>query len=302
MNKLFLTILIAAVAPALPFAENTGTTVAAETTETSEASAVQPVKISVADAQFTRPLISKWIAEYKKVNPDFNAEVVVASAQTEAVVTIVPQFSVDRKVVGRFFILPIVNADNDILADKKVQKGLNGKLQREIFVQKNIDEYLDNREKKSLPGTVYSLAGKHAAVTTLLANSLNVAANEIKGKKILGKEENALSVVRKQKDAISVNVASLVYDEATRRPVSGITVLPTDLNGDGKVSEEERSAFTTLDSLTSYLSASAGNTLPSGSIRIDSSDGQLEQFMAWVENEGQQYLKDYGYLPVAKTK
>ena len=257
----------------------------------------QTIKINIGDAQFTKPLLERWISEYHKVNPDFNAEL-VAQSGGENTVSVSSRYSNDRNLVGRYFVLPIANANGDILNEKKVQKGLTESVKKEIFVKKDIDEYLDSRDKKKLPGTVYALTGRHGSTTEIFANSLNVSATEITGRKILGREENGISLVQKQKDAVSLNVANLIYDRSTRKPVTGLAVLPIDLDGDGKVSDDERTALDNIDSLTDYLKNSSIRNVAAGYIKINTSNSSLNAFISWVETEGQNYLKEYGYLPV----
>lgn len=121
-------------------------------------------------------MIEKLVSEYQKIEPGFNAQFVDGSKASDATVSISDQSGGNAYTVARFFLLPIANAEAQILRDKKVQKGMNQKLAHEIFVERSIDEQLDNPAKKSLPSTVYALSGKYSASTALLAKSLNVEA------------------------------------------------------------------------------------------------------------------------------
>lgn len=255
----------------------------------------QTVRINVDGASFTKPLIEKLVSEYQKIEPGFNAQFVDGSKASDATVSISDQSGGNAYTVARFFLLPIANAEAQILRDKKVQKGMNQKLAHEIFVERSIDEQLDNPAKKSLPSTVYALSGKYSASTALLAKSLNVEEKNIRGKKILGREENVLSVVRKRADAIAVNVASLVYDSLTRKPVSGVAVLPVDLDGNNKVTAEEREALGNIDQLTAYLDSSA-NALPTGDVSIETGNPHIVRFVQWASGSGQHHVAGYGYL------
>lgn len=256
----------------------------------------QTVKISIADAQFTKPLIEKLVGEYHKANPSFNAEIVSTAEGSLADVSITDSESNDQSVVARYVLLPVANVNSALLTDKKFQKGLNSKLAKELFVQKSVEEQIDNPDAKKLPATVYALSGSRSVTTNLLARSLNVTAKDIAGKKILGKEENAIAVVQKREDAVSVSIPSLIYDSSSRKPVDGLTVLPVDLDGNDKVTDAERAAVADIDALTAYIASSANSSLPVGDIRISTDNKYVQKFVSWVATQGQDYLKEFGYL------
>ena len=196
-------------------------------------SLAQNLQINVSDAQFTRQMMERLIKEYNKVNPEFTATVVDTREKADASVSLSGQDEVNS--IGRFAILPIANSENELLHNKKVVKGLSNKLMHQIFVERDLLEELDDEEdgEKQLPGTVYSLTGSHAITTTLVARDLSITPNRVKGKKILGSEENLISAVKSHQDAIAFNVASLAYDSNTHQPIEGLTVLATDLDGTG---------------------------------------------------------------------
>ena len=152
-----------------------------------------------------------------------------------------------------------------------------------------------------MPGTVYSLTGSHAITTTLVARDLSITPNRVKGKKILGSEENLISAVRSHQDAIAFNVASLAYDSNTYQPVEGLTVLATDLDGNGRISDEERSVISSLDKLTDYLDKLPHTGLPIGNISIKTDNQELRRFVDWASTEGQGYLSPYGFLKANKA-
>lgn len=257
----------------------------------------QNVKINISNAQFTRPLIEALATEYAKQNPSFTAEFTTAGEAGDATVDLGDGQLVDRNVVARFLVLPIANANSPVLTEKRVQKGINQKTGKQLFVQPTTDELIDGEAAKPLPGTVYTLTGKHATTTQLLARSLNADPKNLRGKKILGKEENGITVVKTKADAVSVNVANLIFDPATRRPVDGITVLPVDLDGNNRVSDEERAATSNLDALTTYLASVARPAVPVGNVSITTTNAEAEKFVSWIETDGQSYLNRLGYLP-----
>lgn len=259
-------------------------------------SQAQTIQININDAQFTRQMMERLITEYHKVNPNFSATIVKTREQADAAVSLSEQDNANS--IGRFALLPIANSDNELLQHKKVAKGLNNKLKQQIFVERDLLDALDDEEDdvKQLPGTVYSLTGSHAITTNIVAKELSVTPNRVKGKKILGSEENLISAVKSHQDAIAFNVASLVYDANTRQPVNGLTILPTDLDGNGRISDEERSAIGNIDKLTAFLDKLPHTSLPTGSINITTSNQEVRRFAEWVSAEGQDYLEAYGFL------
>ena len=264
-------------------------------------SLAQNLQINVSDAQFTRQMMERLIKEYNKVNPEFTATVVDTHEKADASVSLSGQDDVNS--IGRFAILPIANSENELLRNKKVVKGLSNKLKHQIFVERDLLEELDAEEEgeKQLPGTVYSLTGSHAITTTLVARDLSITPNRVKGKKILGSEENLISAVRSHQDAIAFNVASLAYDSNTYQPVEGLTVLATDLDGNGRISDEERSVISSLDKLTDYLDKLPHTGLPIGNISIKTDNQELRRFVDWASTEGQGYLSPYGFLKANKA-
>lgn len=256
----------------------------------------QQLRINVRDAYFTHTLIEKLADEYNQRNPDVRIAAVTTGDSDGRILLDGDEVSS----IGRFVVLPIANSENEILQNKKVQKGLNSKLERQIFVLQSYLEALDAEDsgEKALPGTVYSLAGSKAVTTTLFAKRLNVRQNQIKGKKIFGKEENAIMAVRQHKDAISFNVANLIYNLDDGKIGQGLSVFNVDLDGNGKISDEERQAVSNLHRLTAYLEQSENGALPTGNISIETSNSKLQQFVKWVRQEGQDYLHGQGFLKV----
>lgn len=263
----------------------------------------QHFRINISEAHFTMPIMEKWVEEYHKVDPTFEVEFVSQRGESaDVLVSIGNQQpgTASHTAVARYLILPIANASNDIIQNKKVQKGLTPQLAKEIFIEKDLDELLDEDPAQNrLPGTVYTLTGSKATTTQLFAESLSSTPSRLKGKKVLGREENVLTAVQNHADAVSFNVANLIYDLQSRQPVEGLYVFAVDLNNNGKISEEERLATHDLDALTAFLENSPSTTVPTGEVNIILNDGtadKLNDFVQWIVREGQHYAAEYGYL------
>ena len=112
----------------------------------------------------------------------------------------------------------------------------------------------------------------------------------------MGREENLLDVVRNTVDAVSYNVASLIYDAESRQPVNGVAVLAVDLDGNGKISDEERDAVGNLDALTAFFASHPTSDAPVGTIDINTENAELRNFVSWTRTEGQSILAHFGLL------
>ncbi len=262
-------------------------------------------RINVSDAHFTMPIIEKWIEEYRQIDPTLEIEIVSQrGAAADALVSIgeLPAVGHPHTSVARYLILPIANAQGEILHDKKVQKGLTSRLAKEIFIEKELDELLDEESSaQPLPATVYTLTGSRATTTQLFAESLSTTPSRMKGKKVLGREENVLTAVKTHQDAVSFNVANLIYDLQSRKPVDGLYVFAVDLDNNGKISDDERQAAHNLDLLTALVENTPSTAVATGDVNIVLSNpgaGKLNDFINWVARDGQHYAAEYGYLKV----
>nr|WP_320039321.1 hypothetical protein [uncultured Bacteroides sp.] len=268
----------------------------------------QNFQINISDAKFTRPLIEKWVTEYKKVVPSFSAEIVNSPnnanspvLQIEASGELSKNNSENVVKVGRYVLLPIANVKNPVLSNKKFKRGFNEKQLKELFVQKNLFEENEEEDSdKKLKYTVYSRTGHSAETTNLFAHFLNVNPNMFKGKRILGEDTHVLAAVLKDVEAVSFNTPGLIYDINKRLPLDGLAVLPVDLNNDGKVEDSERKTLANLDALTSFLENSKNSLLPTNDVNIiyhrQNSSLELNNFISWIESEGQKFVNEYGFL------
>lgn len=267
----------------------------------SMAAQAQKVRIGVKDASFAKNLMESLATEYNKSNSETQVEIVNTS-DADATIQINDNA---LGTVAKFAVLPIANSENELLANKKLRKGINEKLGKQIFVQPTYDETLDAEEdgvnEKELPGTVYSLSGSKAYITKLFAQNWHTTPNQLKGKKVVGREENILSVVKQTPDAISFNVANLIYDLNNRQPQQGISVLSIDLDGNGKVSDEEKAALANIDALSSYLNRTSKPGVAVGNIVLSSDNQKVRDFVAWAQAKGQDIVAKQGFLKVHGT-
>jgi phosphate transport system substrate-binding protein len=110
--------------------------------------------------------------------------------------------------------------------------------------------------------------------------------------------------VRQDPLGVGYNNLNFAYDPGTGKPVSGLQVIPLDLNENGQIDPEE--SF--YDSKTTLMKAIAEGSYPSPPSRAlnlvtrGKPDGLLKTFVEWVLSDGQQYLEEVGYIQLPQEQ
>ncbi|MDZ7607075.1 MAG: hypothetical protein U5K79_16135 [Cyclobacteriaceae bacterium] len=108
--------------------------------------------------------------------------------------------------------------------------------------------------------------------------------------------------------AVSFLPLSLIYNLADKTPVAGITVLPVDLNGNGRVGDDEK-FYGSLENVIKRLEETASkdiNNLPieylNLSVDKNSPNPLAVEFLTWVLQNEESSLHKFGYLSPAIDK
>lgn len=258
--------------------------------------AAQSLNVDISGAEFLRPLVEQWIENYKAVHAGFEASITIDGKTASDIKLDVTAEKGGGEVVGRYYMLPIAHAGSTLLSHKSLRHGVNRRVARELFVEHDLLEEVDADTKhKTLPATFFYLTGKHAIPSQLLAHDLGVETSSLKGKRVLGRPENVITAILRTPDGLAYSIGSLAYDTKGRTLRKGLTVIPTDLDGDGKVSDDESHAIADLDALTTYLSLLPEVSIPIGQFYMAHTENGKE-FADWIMHNGQNVLTQQGYL------
>jgi phosphate transport system substrate-binding protein len=264
--------------------------------------------VIVTGARFSYPLVQKWIDEYSLVNP--NVQVIIEARgsndplQYDVLAEVFEpseeaQKSREYLYIARYAILPIANAQSNF-AREYVEKGLNQDLIKQIYFH---DIFADKENQKTIksPYTVYTRLQK-AGAPIVFTNYFGYEQKDIKGKAIAGSDEHLLKAILRDTLGVSYLPLSLIYDINTQKAVNGLAVLPIDLNGNGKVSTEEK-FYTDLPTVLQNLAEKTvknRQNLPISYLHlsVDKQKAHPEalKFLQWVAENGGNYLAKYGYL------
>ena len=283
----------------------TGTTVTGQNSPSQEQPSGKVVVVT--GARFSYSLVEKWIDEYNKVNP--TVQIIVearGSADPLAYDILAEVYRHDDEIsknreyvyVGRYAILPVANSISAFSAIYST-KGLNNELIRQIYFE---DIFADKAQQTAIkvPFTVYTRLQK-AGVPTVFASYFGYGQRDIRGNAIAGADVHLLKALLRDSTGISYLPVPLIYDLQTRKQLEGLTVLPVDLNGNKKVSDDEK-FYDNLDNVIEQLEA--------GDVRIknipieylhlsvDKHNASAEaiDFLQWVNEHGRINLHEFGYF------
>jgi phosphate transport system substrate-binding protein len=125
---------------------------------------------------------------------------------------------------------------------------------------------------------------------------------DIQGTAIAGADAHLIKALLRDSTGVTYLPLPLIYDSQTRNPIQGLSVLPVDMNGNKKISEDEK-FYDDLDKVISSLEAIDPRDLRNIPVEylhlsIDKTNSSSEavDFLKWVNENGSRHLHEYGYL------
>jgi ABC-type phosphate transport system substrate-binding protein len=264
--------------------------------------------VRITGVRFAYPLVQKWIDEFNKEYPD--VQVIIesrSSSDPKEYDILVESYEQSEEIkeqreyvyIARYAVLPVANSKSEF-AKVYSDKGLDKDLITQIFFH---DIYADTEEQKDIkaPFTVYTRLQKAGAPISF-SHYYGFEQKDVKGKAIAGADEHLLKALLRDSTGISYLPSPVIYDRNTSKVVAGITVLPVDLNGNGKVNDEEKF----YDEVTTVAQRIEGsrtkdlNNLPLGYIHLSVDKSGVSPhaltFLKWVVRNGEKDLHALGYL------
>lgn len=262
-------------------------------------------KVVITGVRFSYPLIEKWIEAYQVANPGVNVVIETRSTTDPAKYDLlIEAYEPEKQIkesreflyIGRYALLPVANAKSPF-ANEFGEKGLTSDLIKQIYFN---DIYADKKKQKEIKSsfTIYTRLQKAGAPVTF-ARYFGYEQANIKGKAISGADEHLVKALLKDSTGISYNVPGLLYDLKTRQPITGLSIIPVDVDNNGKVSADER-FYDNLDTVLDKIEEGELKNIPVEflhlSIAKSSTNEEALKFLQWVARNGQDALASYGFL------
>lgn len=274
--------------------------------------------IRISGAWALYPMVVKWAEVYQKERPQVRIDVSAGGAgkgAADALGGLVDIGMVSRAIkpeeeqkggwwvpVVKDAVFPTVNEKNPVI-EQLLAKGLTQQVFRDIWITGKITTWgqaagTDNRDKI----TLFTRSDACGAADTW-AKYLGGAQEDLQGTGIYG-DPGLAEAVRKDPLGIGFNNLNYAYDADTGKPVAGLRIVPIDVNGNGKLDENERF----YDSKESVLQAIQDGRYPSPPARDlnflckGAPQGLTKDFIAWCLGEGQKYVLEAGFIPLTPEK
>jgi phosphate transport system substrate-binding protein len=275
--------------------------------------------ITISGAWALYPMVVKWGEEFSKLHPKVRVDVQAGGAGKGIADTLAG--AVDLGMVSREIhpvevekgafaiavvkdgVVPTVSEKNPLL-DRILASGLK----KEAFIgvwitetAKTWGDALGTADKTVLH--VYTRSDACGAAETWAA-FLGKRQEDLKGIGVYG-DPGLAEAVRRDPLGIGFNNINYAYDAKTLKPLSGIMILPIDLDGSGKI-EPAESLYQDRDAITAAIARGAYPSPPARDLYLVSKgrpQNPLQvEFLRWVLNEGQKFVAETGYIGLSPEK
>ncbi len=269
--------------------------------------------ITVSGAFALYPMVVLWGDEFGKLHPDVKFDISAGGAGkglSDALAGAADLGMVSRAVtkeeeakgawwvaVTKDAVFPVVNADNPVRQDL-LAKGLTKEQLADVFITEKIKTWgeLVGRPEVTDKLDVFTRSDSAGAAEAWAKFLGNKKQEDLRGIGVQA-DPGLLDAVVKDKNGIGYNNLAYAYDASTDKPVAGAMVVPIDVNGDGKASDEE-----ILETKKEAMDAVATGKYPSPPARAlnlvtkDKPSPLVAEFLKWVLTDGQKFVNAGGYV------
>jgi phosphate transport system substrate-binding protein len=276
-------------------------------------------RITISGAWALYPMVVKWAEEYHKEYPNVVIDISAGGAgkgMADALSGAIDLGMVSREIkkeerakgawgisVVKDAVIPMINEKNP-LRDELLKRGLSKGEFAKIWIagsMKNWNSII--KSDRSAAIHVFTRSDACGAAETW-AKFVGGAQEDLEGVGVYG-DPGLADAVRNDALGIGYNNVNFAYDAKTKKPVSGITPLPLDINGNGKIDPAEN-FYGDRDLLMKAIADNIFPSPPARNLHIVArgvpEKKHIVKFLLWILNQGQQYVPDAGYISLPKDQ
>ena len=275
--------------------------------------------VTLSGAWALYPMAVRWAEEFRKVHPNVRMDIGAGGAgkgMADALAGIVDLGMVSRQVypaevergawwvsVTRDAVVPVVSAENPALEQLLVD-GLRREDFRSVWVAESAsfwDEIC--RGAPAAPIRAYTRSDACGAAQTW-ASYLGATQEELMGVGVYG-DPGLAEAIRRDALGIGFNNINYAYDAVTGRVVTGLAIVPIDLDGSGSL-ESSESFYDTMDGVVAAIADGRYPSPPSRDLHLVSRGvperPEVIAFLRWILTDGQRFVREAGYIRLSDER
>jgi len=275
--------------------------------------------ITVSGAWALYPMMVRWGEEFHTLHPYVQFDISAGGAgkgMADALADAVDIGMVSRTIYpaeieqGAFWVavtkdavVPTVNADNPYLARLQAQ-GMTRATFETIWMGQvtTWGEAIGDPEADDKIH-VYTRSDACGAAATWAAYLSDYAQEDLLGVAVYG-DPGLAEAVSQDPLGIGYNNLNFSYDADTGQPVTGLQIIPIDLNENGQVDADEN-FYAVRSDLTAAIADGRYPSPPARALNLVTQGppgGLTSVFLRWVLTDGQAFVEETGYIPLAQAQ
>lgn len=268
--------------------------------------------IQISGAFGLYPMAVKWAEEFRKKHPNVKIDISAGGAGkgiTDALTGMVDIAMVSRDLhpqeiekggyrvsVVKDAVVPVINPKNPEIENIR-RIGLSQEKAARLWNKELTTWGQILGTSSSIPVHAFTRSDAGGAAETFAA-WLGKKQENMKAIAIYG-DPGIASAVQKDRVAIGYNSIAYVYDQKTKKPFEGITVIPIDVNGNGVIDPEE-DFYDTIDDLVVAIQEGRYPSPPARDLffmtKGKPTKPEIIAFLDFILTEGQDYALGTGFV------
>jgi phosphate transport system substrate-binding protein len=275
--------------------------------------------VTMSGAWALYPMAIRWAEEFQKLHPKVKIDIAAGGAgkgMADALANIADLGMVSRDIypaeiekgawwvsVTKDAVVPTISSNNPFLKEI-LRKGIT----RETFIKiwitgekKNWGEIIAQKTPHQIH--VYTRSDACGAAQTW-AEFLGKNQEDLLGVGVYG-DPGLAEAVKRDALGIGFNNINYVYDAKTKKQVTGVTILPIDINNNGKIDKDE-DFYKNRDEIVKAIAIGKYPSPPARDLHFVSQGKPqrkvVVEFITWVLTEGQKYVAESGYINLSDEK
>lgn len=275
-------------------------------------------RISISGAWAMYPLTVLWAEEFRKEHPKVQIDISAGGAgkgMADILGNMVDIAMVSRAITrvekdrGAWFIgvakdavLPTFNTNNPY-KNEILSQGLTREQFEELFLSdgRKTWEQLLGKEGNTVIN-IFTRSDACGAAETW-AHYLGKNQEDLKGVGVFG-DPGIADVVKNGRYAMGYNNIAFAYDINTKKPFPGLSIIPVDVNGNGKIDPEE-DFYGNLDQLVTAIAEGRYPSPPARELYLVTKgipdNIAVIEFFRWILTAGQKYVNEAGYVSLPQV-